>query len=159
MHFDFFNLKINPQLICNFLAIFSRIEYSLKATKYVDGGEKKVSPNWDKFANAIDKNFSEIENKDNELKEAVNYLKNHPPKKQILENGKLIFIDQKIDTKQKQTQQILFMVRTVRNNLFHGGKYHKNIKDRDELLIKYSLKILSECVKLDEDVYRFYISY
>ncbi len=157
MHTNFFNLKVTPQLICNFLAIFSRIEYSLKATiKYADDRRTKVDPAWDRFANQINENFLRIE--DEELKGAIDYLKNNPPQKQILSESKLVFKNQEIDTSQKLTQQILLMVRTVRNNLFHGGKYHENIEDRDELLIKHSLKVLSECIKLDQDVYRFYTS-
>ena len=82
-----------------------------------------------------------------------------PPKKQVLKNGKLVFIDRTIDDKQKRTQQILLMVRSVRNNLFHGGKYHEHEDyqtERNELLIKHSIKILSECVKINEDVHNYY---
>jgi hypothetical protein len=158
MNVNFFNIQVDSQLICNFLAIFSRIEYSLKATiKYADDRETKVDPSWDRFANEIHEKFLQIE--DIELKSAVDYLVNNSPKKQILDDNKLIFQEQEIDQNQKLTQQILLMVRTVRNNLFHGGKYHSNAEGRDALLIKHSLKVLSECAKIDEDVYRFYGSY
>jgi hypothetical protein len=158
MNTNFFNIQVNSRLICDFLAIFSRIEYSLKATiKYADNRSTKVDPSWDRFANEIHERFLQID--DIELKSAVNYLVDNPPKKQILDDDKLIFKEQEIDQNQKLTQQILLMVRTVRNNLFHGGKYHPNTEGRDELLIKHSLKVLSECAKIDEDVYRFYKSY
>jgi hypothetical protein len=156
---NFFNLQVNPELICEFLAVFSRIEYSLKATKYADGRANSVSPSWDSFANDIDEEFLMMAIDDNELKEAINYLKNKPPKKQISREGRLTFIEQNINETQKQTQQILLMVRRVRNNLFHGGKYDQNTDNRDELLIKCSLKILSECVKIDDDVNRAYNQY
>ena len=138
----FFNIEVDPKLICNFLAVFSRMEYSLKATEeYICGSEKKVEPKWDSFANDINEIFLQIKDEDAELKSAVDYLIKYPPKKQIIDDGKLIFQERKLEKGQKLTQQILLMVRTIRNNLFHGGKYYKNTKDRDLLLIKHSLKI------------------
>ncbi len=151
---DFCNLKINPKLVCNFLALFSRIEYSLKATIiYAQGNSKKVDPNWDKFANNIDKLFLKRIGENKKLKKAVDYIINNPPKKQIINNGKLEFINSSFDNTQKSTQQIILMVRRVRNNLFHGSKYHINPDNRDKKLIIYSLRILSECIKLDNDIY------
>ena len=89
----------------------------------------------------------------------VSYLLKEPPKKQILQDKELIFQEQKIDEKQKKTQQLLHMVRTVRNNLFHGGKYHSNDDNRDELLIRHSLEILLVCKELDKKVKEKYDSY
>ncbi len=156
---DFFNLRVNKELICSFLAKFSRMEYALKETRqYLNNN---ASPNWDKFANTIDNSFIELVNRDEKLKNAVNYFKEHPPKKQSVENGNLVFIETDFDTTQKETQQILMFVRKVRNNLFHGGKYRNdNINDdRDEELIKYSLLILDECKSLDDEVERYYRQY
>ena len=156
---DFFNLRVNQELICSFLAKFSRMEYALKETRqYLNNN---ATPNWDKFANNIDHNFTEIVNRDEELKNAVNYLKQYPPKKQSVEDGNLVFIETDFDPTQKETQQILMFVRRVRNNLFHGGKYRNNNinGNRDEDLIKYSLLILDKCKSLDEEVEMYYKQY
>lgn len=116
-----------PQLACDFLGVFSRMEYALKASiKYAFGNGKEVKANWDGFANDIGKQFSAIDDK--EFKDAVDYLLNHPPRKQILENSILRFADQEIEKKQTTAQQTLLMIRTVRNNLFHGGKYLRWVK-------------------------------
>lgn len=149
----FFNSTIKSELICNFLAVFSRMEFALKASiKYAIGNEKGVSADWDKFAKDYE---SFVEKDDSKLIEAIDYLFNAAPNKQVLEDNELKFIPTE-NTEGKTTKQLLILVRRVRNNLFHGGKYHPNDEGRDELLIVYTLKILEMCVKLDSDVYSLY---
>lgn len=142
-----------PELACEFMAVFSRLEYALKSTQYALGNEKKVDPAWDSFANDIDQQFMAITQDD--VVESRNYLLGRPPKKQVLKNKKVVFIDQVIDPKQARTQQLLLMVRTVRNNLFHGGKYlpdGEQEADRDHRLVHYSLIVLFAVSRLDEYV-------
>ena len=156
MSLNFFNIGVRPELICEFLAVFSRVEYSLKETIiYASGDSNVVNASWDTFANDIDEIFLSVDNL--KLKQAIKYLLENPPKKQVLENGELLFKESEIDNNQKKTQQVLLMVRRVRNNLFHGGKYGVN-NDRDEKLIEYSLKVLTECVKIKSNVFSFYKS-
>ena len=66
-----------------------------------------------------------------------------------------MFIDQTIDNNQKPAQQLLLMVRTVRNNLFHGGKYlpeGETEAGRNHELVKHALNILLSCSKIDHEV-------
>ncbi|OGS96965.1 MAG: hypothetical protein A3H31_10935 [Gallionellales bacterium RIFCSPLOWO2_02_FULL_57_47] len=149
----FRHLHMPPKLACEFLATFSRMEYALKSTKYAIGDDKKVDPAWDRFANDIHEAFEGIAEPD--LLEAKNYLLSHPPRKQTLAGHKITFIDQAIDAKQRTSQQLLLMVRTVRNNLFHGGKYlpdGEQEEGRNNLLVKHSLTVLLACSKLDHEV-------
>jgi hypothetical protein len=149
----FRHLHIPPELACQFLAVFSRMEYALKSTRYAIGSEKKVDPAWDSFANEIDDAFLQIE--DPEVVAARNYLLTRPPRKQTLAGNRITFTDQIIDANQKQTQQILLMVRTVRNNLFHGGKYlpeGEQEAGRNHLLVRHGLTVLLACSKLDQEV-------
>ncbi|KON61825.1 hypothetical protein BBL94_03460 [Vibrio parahaemolyticus] len=90
-----------------------------------------------------------------DLLAATNYILTSPPRKQVLENESLKFVPQQIDTNQKSTQQLILMVRTVRNNLFHGGKYCPNgemEEGRNECLVKSSLIVLKACTSLHEQV-------
>lgn len=51
------------------------------------------------------------------------------------------------------------MIRTVRNNLFHGGKYLPDGEieaGRNELLVKYSIIVLLASIKLNEKTYVSY---
>lgn len=153
MHDTFRHLHIPPELACEFLAVFSRMEYALKSTIYVIGGPNKVEPAWDSFANDIDQNFLALAQQD--LIEARDYLLQHPPRKQVLQANKIAFVDQIIDVQQTKTQQVLLMVRTVRNNLFHGGKYSpegEKEAGRNHLLVKYGLCVLRACSKLHAGV-------
>ena len=149
----FRHLHMPPELACEFLATFSRMEYALKSTKYADGDDEKVIPAWDRFANDIHEAFEKIADPD--LEKAKKYLLSRPPRKQTLAGHKITFVDQTIDVKQKTSQQLLLMVRTVRNNLFHGGKYlpdGEQEEGRNNLLVKHALTVLLASSKLDYKV-------
>lgn len=146
----FRHLYISQELACEFLAVFSRLEYALKSTNYAVGGEKKVNPAWDAFANDINQEFSALEDQD--VVEARDYLLGHPPRKQVLKDQKVVFVDQVIDPNQAKTQQVLLMVRTVRNNLFHGGKYSPDGEreaGRNNVLVRHALVVVLACSKLN----------
>ena len=149
----FRHLHMEPEIAIEFIAVFSRMEYALKSTKFATGHEKRVDAAWDCFANKYDEKLLAIDEPD--LKEAMKFLLTEPPRKQVLQDSKVSFIDQVIDDKQKKTQQLLLMVRTVRNNLFHGGKYlptGENEVGRNQKLVESSLIVLSCCIDLDDEV-------
>ena len=84
---------------------------------------------------------------------AVDYLLTNPPKKQVLKNNTLQFSD--ADQNQSRAHQVLMMVRRVRNNLFHGGKFlpvPTGDPDRDRLLVQHSLTVLRTCMSLHRQV-------
>lgn len=153
----FRHLHMPAELASEFVAVFSRMEYALKATGTyaMAGSGGKAAANWDKFANTIDEQLCAIA--DEPLKAAVDYLLKTPPRKQVYDHQSTAvrFQDQKIDKAQKTTQQTLLMVRTVRNNLFHGGKHipgDEQEPGRNEKLVTYSLTILKACIPLDGSV-------
>ena len=54
---------------------------------------------------------------------------------------------------------ILKMVRNVRNNLFHGGKYSTEAHEdteRTERLLRSSITILGECLELSPQVCEYF---
>lgn len=153
----FRHLHIRPELACDFLATFARMEYALKAAGYANGDENRVEAAWDRFANDIDPALCALAERDASLKESVSYLLGNPPRKQVLRGGTLEFIDQRIDRNQTKTQQALLMIRTTRNNLFHGGKFLREREaGRDERLIQSSLAVLLRCIPLQDGVLRNY---
>jgi len=149
---------INDELILKFLKVFSRAEYALKNVadfRY----DNKAEANWDKFANKIHEKF--LERNDCTLSKAKEYLWNNPPKKQIIDNDELSFKDFGIAEGQKSTQQLLAMVKTIRNNLFHGGKHtpstaEVNNTERNQKLIESSIVIIKACMDLDNCVKGYY---
>jgi hypothetical protein len=150
----FRHLHMPPELACQFLAVFSRMEYALKATSEYATGEDEVMPNWDVFANQIDPAFCQVQ--DESFRHAVNFILAHPPRKQIRDKAGVVqFVDRPPDGGAPKANQTLLMVRRVRNNLFHGGKHlpgGEQEPGRNEQLVSSSLTILRGCVALDERV-------
>jgi hypothetical protein len=150
----FHRLNLDPALACEFLAVFARFEFALKAAGFVDGDEKKAEPAWDRYARAIDAAFTHL--KGAELRVAVAYLLLQPPKKQIVVQGKIDWLDAPPDGNLPRAEQVLLMVRRVRNNLFHGGKFLAaeagGDPDRDRLLVDHALMVLRACLPLHQDV-------
>lgn len=153
----FRHLHMPAELACEFLAVFSRMEYALKATRYASEGEGRVTVSWDRFANDIDEIFCRVTDED--FTTAVHYLLTQPPRMQMRQDGVLLFVDQAIDEHQSRAQQTLHMVRTVRNNLFHGGKYLPDgevEQGRNQVLVQNSLIVLQHCVRFEEGVWQCY---
>ncbi len=149
---------IDDELILKFLKVFSRAEYALKNVKDFRHATK-AEANWDKFANKIHEEF--LERSDCFSDEAKEYLWNNPPKKQTIDNDELSFKDFEIDKGQRSTQQLLKMVKSVRNNLFHGGKHtpstaEVNNTERNQRLIESSIVIIKACMDLDDRVKGYY---
>lgn len=153
MHDLLRHLHFAPELAVEFQAVFSRLEYALKVSGFASGGEEKVNANWDLFANTVDAAFLALD--DASLVEARDYLLQHPPRKQVLVDKVVRFADQSIDPNQRQTQQVLRLVRTVWNNLFHNGKFLPDGEQepgRNERLVLASLRVLRACSTLDARV-------
>lgn len=60
---------------------FARFEYALKAAGY-HNGDGPAEPDWRSFKESIPNLFDEPQ--DGKLKEAVHYILQHPPKKQVV---------------------------------------------------------------------------
>lgn len=154
---EFRHLHMSAELACEFLAVFSRMEYALKVSGYTIDRTNRVEANWDRFANEINELF--LKAADGELKESVDYLLKSPPRKQVIRAKVLMFDDQKIDDAQTVAQQCILMIRTVRNNLFHGGKMLPDgelEEGRNQRLVFYSLVIMKACSVFNREVRRNY---
>jgi hypothetical protein len=80
-----------------------------------------------------------------------------PPKKQVLVNGKLDWRDAPPSPNLPRAEQVLLMVRRIRNNLFHGGKFLPG-DDRDQVLVNHNIIVLQACLPLNADVGAAYAS-
>lgn len=146
---------INRELTFKFFMAFSRFEYALKRTGYLKrrGKDNNVQPNWCKFASSLVTKFDECTTK--ELQSAVKYLQDNPPKKQVVEGGRLSWKDAKGNQGQQTIELLIIYIKTVRNNLFHGGKFSKGPlaePARNKDLLSNSLIILNRCLELDTEV-------
>ena len=149
-----FPMMLLPQaLTYEFLGTFARCEYALKRSGFAKGSLTSVEANWDAFATSIDWHFRRV--RDQEFKAAVLFLKAEPPRKQVLRDGRVDWKESPPGKDLPVAQQILLMVRRIRNNLFHGGKIWSpeyGDRNRDVRLVKAGLVVLKQSVLLNKDV-------
>jgi len=120
-------------LINEFIYTFMRFEYTLKGSHYFVIG----SVDWVRFANTISLIFDK--NKTTILQESVDFLLSDSPKKQIIDDGNLVFSPSAVNYPH-DAQNLDVYIRRVRNNLFHGGKFKEESDSvRDLKLINASL--------------------
>lgn len=143
-------------LVFNFFKVFSRMEYALKEAK-IHRGNGRAEANWNSFAKKIHRKFDCNRKDDKKLDEAVRAILDHPPKVQVVEDGKLKWSDNQPNYK-NETVLILFYIRSVRNNLFHGAKLNDTWTSpaRNIELLENSLVILNSTVSLHPEVQRIY---
>jgi len=142
------------ELIFEFFISISRFECALKnTTVFVDGGEGRIRPNWDKFIKSIAEKYEH--NKNAEVNSAIEYIINYPPKIQVLINGKLQWRERPFTENTPEINRLSQHLRDVRNNLFHGGKFHGRYVEetsRNYKLLNNAIIILNYWLSLSDEV-------
>ena len=149
----------NKKLACEFFYVFSRFEFALKASGFVHSQNGVASPYWDEFAKSIDEKHKLEKLPSEDFQKSVEYFFSNPPKKQIVKEGKLEWKEVGESELPTNFLKLLALVRKVRNNFFHGGKFPSGPvhgSERDEFLLEYSLIILKECLELNKGVKRIF---
>ena len=144
----FDELRIPRELACEFFAVFSRFEFSLKERGFCYVNRYgRAAPDWDRFAREMG---GPLETQvSSGLAEAIAYLNAEPPQMQTSARGWSAVPlrgssagSRAIDAAQR-----------VRHNLFHGGKYTPHsAQGRDEKLVRLALTLLNECLALDNQL-------
>jgi len=143
------------KLVWIFFVFFSRFEYALKrCPRYLEGSHQEARPRWNLFASDHDHLFKPSSS--SELTNSLEYFLRKPPRKQVCKGGRLGWSEpQHHDGKGTLLKWLLRMVRCVRNNLFHGGKFPLiPISDpsHDQELLQNSIVILNACLEFHPDV-------
>jgi hypothetical protein len=144
-------------LAWHFFVFFSRFEYALKRDpRYLMPGTGDALPNWDRFASDHAASFNA--SSPHAVVTAVAFFKASPPRKQLRGGGNMSW-SEPIQHNERDPLLIwlLRVIRVVRNNLFHGGKFPMlQVSDpsRDRELITNAIVILDACLKLDISVKR-----
>lgn len=159
-----FEVRTNRELLFEYFLTFSRFEYALKASGFFKPSRPRrnhptlphqAEPDWARFALLVRDKFQP--ERTYELKSACEYLLRSPPMKQVVINGAVAWETPLRPIQESEPQFLLRMVKCVRNNLFHGGKYsievHENTQ-RTEMLLRSSIVILEECLALAPEVKR-----
>ncbi|NCU30123.1 hypothetical protein EOM60_06020 [Candidatus Saccharibacteria bacterium] len=150
MSLTFFPKDIDQGLVLEFFWKFSIFEYALKREGYLRSGRNRgAEPDWIKFGHDIRGKFDQVTTP--EIKLAKDLLIKLSPQRQIVHDMELGWepvVRQEEDSDEEFTLRIL---RTSRNNLFHGGKYpESSIREiaRDREILKASLAILQGCYEI-----------
>lgn len=154
------NLRISRDLLLEFFLVFARFEYALKNSAFVQPGRSRrnetapsAEPNWRAFASSIAGLFTKGHTPD--LEQACEYILINPPMRQVLINGDVAWDTTGPNLSLSETERLLFLVRRVRNNLFHGGKFSNEAfedSDRQRRLLNGSLLVLNECLRVSPRV-------
>ncbi len=145
-------------LACQFFVFFSRFEYTLKRARFVQTNSKaEAYADWRGFAHKMAALL--CKHTDNSFKTAVTYIKAHPPKKQVLSGQGLRWVEDNFSG-DFDLDRVLVLVRRIRNNLFHGGKFPEGPKDdvsRDRELLKSGIAVLHACLEYDLSLRRLFL--
>ncbi|EJL74099.1 hypothetical protein AB4142_15060 [Variovorax sp. 2RAF20] len=133
------------ELAFEFFFWFSRFEYALKENGYlkslVDG--TRAEPGWEKFVDHWQLKYVPSQE--------ARRLLTAPPDRQIVLGGKLEWQPVGLADCVCDLARIVRLVKTTRNNLFHGGKHGGAGWDdpkRTEELLKNSMAILEQLADL-----------
>lgn len=144
--------RINRDLVLDFFLVLSRMEFALKISGFTVPNTTEAKPNWDRFSDSIKNNYLEESNA--QFIQAVSYYIENPPAKQVIKNGKLDWEYTALNNLSK-IEIALLLVRRVRNNLFHGGKYNMQMNEetaRNELLLNHGITIIRACLEYNQQV-------
>ncbi len=152
-------MYLDQSLTMDFFSNFSRFEYALKEAGYVKRNEQygNAEIDWRKFRRAIRHSYNPEMNP--EVADAVEYLFSEPPRSHALDSGSLTWEDLERKDYQTDIDWLLLLVKTVRNNLFHGSKYayySREELDRDTQLLKSSLVVLKAFISWNPKVKRHF---
>jgi hypothetical protein len=154
--------RVDRELLLNFFLTFSRFEYALKTNNYFKRPNTTTNnalkppdakPDWERFAVSLRDVFKKDKNA--ELHEACQYIIEAPPWKQVIVNNAVAWESPIRPESESEIEFILRMVRSVRNNLFHGGKFNMEAFEQTERTMKLlscSIIILNECLTLSPSV-------
>ena len=157
MNYDAQPDALDCDLVYKFFWQFSVFECALKREGFLKNRKDgSALPDWDKFAKEISGGFDGALPRD--FQQAILVLTTATPRKQVVVNDRLAWQDNKRGDGETFEAFVLRMVRTVRNNLFHGGKYpdgpvEEVARDRD--LLRAGCRVLEECVKLHKGLARW----
>ena len=149
---------LSRELLLDFFLTFSRFEFGLKASGFVNAeGVRAVAPipakpDWDSFSDSIQESFQTEHSP--ELADACRYLLSDPPRRQVVWRQN-VFWETQARGGDSEVRYLLRLVRSIRNNLFHGGKYDIEVHEdelRTERLLMSGLVVQRECSRLSERV-------
>jgi hypothetical protein len=107
---------------------------------------------WERFTDEeVTPHFENIEMLPDQVKNAIQYLFEYPPNEQNIEDEKIRWSKISQESDETNARWVYRILKTTRNNLFHGGKYpYDPIRDTD--LLQSCLIILMYWAELKPEI-------
>lgn len=141
----------------DFFYCFSRFEFALKKTGYFKTDRYNVVlVSWD--------DFSDDNGEYSFSKEAEELISLKPKRLVHTEVEGFRWEELQIEHEQSELSFVIFNLKTVRNNLFHGGKHNPegisnpDQAERDKKLVEVGKTVLDELARLDPEIESIYFS-
>jgi hypothetical protein len=130
----------------DFFYWFSRFEFALKENKFLkrDGAGDIAEPGWEKFIEQHKRTFQHTD-------ESKKLLELNPKRQKVGENSDLEWRKVGLDDCGSDLCKVVRLLKTIRNNLFHGGKHGGEGWDdpeRSKELLKVGKTILDQLAEL-----------
>ncbi len=142
--------------VFEFFYWFSRFEFALKERRFLKSKAigARAEPDWTDFIKKFESQY--------ELSQDGSSLIAQNPKCQIVGQHELEFVPVTYKDQPSELRQVVTLLKTVRNNLFHGGKHGDDGWDDPErimALLGLSIRVLHELADLADfgaDYTRYY---
>ena len=134
---------LDRDLVFEFFWKFSVFECALKRSGFLKKKKKIAEPDWDDFASKIDDQFNALDSPG--FREAVAKIIRLSPRRLMNRELKLKWEPMERELNQTDAVYVSRLLRNVRNNLFHGGKYPDGQQfeiARDREILRTALTIL-----------------
>ena len=144
------------RLLCfDFFYWFSRFEFALKENGYITRGPyNSAMPDWGRF---IDDNGAAYTSNEKALQ-----LLRSPPKRQVVRESTYAWQDIVFPDDVNELQRVVLLLKTIRNNLFHGGKHGLDDWDnptRTQFLVETAKLALDSLATLNDNLHADYERY
>ncbi len=148
---------IDRDLVLEFFWKFSVFECALKRERFLRVGRNDAAqPDWQRFGESIRGRFGEV--RVDGFQEAVRALTEAAPRRQVVRNGQLGWDNLQRGPGESEEEFVLRLVKTARNNLFHGGKYPDGPVPevaRNRAILRAALRVLEGCYELHPGLARW----
>lgn len=113
---------LDRDLVLEFFWKFSVFECALKREGFLRIGPKNgAEPDWDSFGKEVQGRFAQVAYPG--FAQAVGKLKQLSPQRQVVQGNCLAWAPIVQGHDESEEAFVLRLLKTARNNLFHGGKY------------------------------------
>lgn len=137
---------LDRDLVFEFFWRFSAFECALKREGFLTSDQwGNARPDWKNFGVQMEGQFRDLANDDDMLQAARKLIKLAPRRQVVRDDGELGWKSLERRAGESEEEFVILLVKTVRNNLFHGGKYPDGRIDeisRNEAILRASLVVL-----------------